>query len=186
MSRSRGQGPAELARAAAAELIYAVVYPGLLNEPAPVASGLATVGLGRAFEARERWLQSLAEPSDRELAELEAELVARPANSDDPALIALSGMAQRRKVDQPRALGHARKRHRALGAVPGEILTPNERDILRALALGLSSQEAADRLGIRADAVRAGLKRAMAKLGARSKLGALVVALRTGLIDLPA
>jgi DNA-binding CsgD family transcriptional regulator len=70
--------------------------------------------------------------------------------------------------------------------VPGEILTPNERDILRALALGLSSQEAADRLGIRADAVRAGLKRAMAKLGARSKLGALVVALRTGLIELPA
>jgi DNA-binding CsgD family transcriptional regulator len=42
----------------------------------------------------------------------------------------------------------------------------------------------ADRLGMDPDEVRRHLARAMAALGARSKLEAVVLALRAGLIDL--
>ena len=64
-------------------------------------------------------------------------------------------------------------------------LTPTERAVLEAAATGLSSEEAAERLSIGAEDARAALKRAMAALGARSKLEAVVLALRAGLIELP-
>jgi DNA-binding NarL/FixJ family response regulator len=57
--------------------------------------------------------------------------------------------------------------------------------VLEALATGLSSAEAAARLSLGLQDVRDCLKQAMAGLGARTKLEALVIAIRTGLIDPP-
>jgi DNA-binding CsgD family transcriptional regulator len=70
------------------------------------------------------------------------------------------------------------------GGGPGR-LTPREADILRRMATGLSSAEVAADLGLTADAVREHLKAAMLKLGARSKLEAIIIAVRSGQIRLP-
>ncbi len=60
-----------------------------------------------------------------------------------------------------------------------------ERLVLRLSATGLVTHEVADRLGVSPDEARFHVRRAMAALGARSKLEAVVLALRRGLIDLP-
>jgi DNA-binding CsgD family transcriptional regulator len=74
---------------------------------------------------------------------------------------------------------------RRRGAVSGERLTARERAVLEAMAAGLSSAEVAERLSISLEDARDGLKRAMAGLGARSKLEAIVIAIREGVIDPP-
>ena len=74
---------------------------------------------------------------------------------------------------------------RRYGAVSGERLTARERAVLEALATGLSSAEAAARLSLGLQDVRDCLKQAMAGLGARTKLEAIVVAISEGWIDPP-
>jgi DNA-binding NarL/FixJ family response regulator len=64
-------------------------------------------------------------------------------------------------------------------------LAPREREVLQVLAMGRSTEEAARQLGISVHTLRTHLKKAMTKLGARSKLEAILQALRTGLIELP-
>jgi DNA-binding CsgD family transcriptional regulator len=64
-------------------------------------------------------------------------------------------------------------------------LTARERDVLAVSATGRTSAEVAEVLGLSPDAVRASIASAITKLGARSKLEAVVVALRDGLIELP-
>ena len=66
----------------------------------------------------------------------------------------------------------------------GEPLTPRELEVLRALATGMSTDEAAAHLGITVHTMRTHLKNLMIKLEARSKLEAVLVALRGGLIQL--
>ncbi len=73
------------------------------------------------------------------------------------------------------------------GSDPGPAdlrLDPQARRFLAILATGLTTAEAADRLEIEPEAVRRHLRRAMRVLGARSKLQAVVVGLRLGLITL--
>jgi two-component system nitrate/nitrite response regulator NarL len=65
------------------------------------------------------------------------------------------------------------------------ILTAQERAVLAASAKGLGVIEVAQSLDLSPEAVRAAIASAAEKLGARSKLEAVVIALRTGLIDLP-
>jgi len=55
-----------------------------------------------------------------------------------------------------------------------------EREVLRLAAEGLVTAEVADRLGCSVDGVRAELRCAMSATGARSKLEAIVVAMRRG------
>lgn len=64
-------------------------------------------------------------------------------------------------------------------------LAPRERAVLQCLANGLSTDEVAVALGITPHTVRSHLKHAMAKLQVRSKLEAVIRALRLGLIKLP-
>jgi len=64
-------------------------------------------------------------------------------------------------------------------------LAPRERQVLETLARGSSTDEVADQLGITVHTVRTHLKNVLAKLNAHSKLEAVVIALRRGLIDLP-
>jgi two-component system, NarL family, response regulator DevR len=63
-------------------------------------------------------------------------------------------------------------------------ITDEERAVLTASARGLNVQEVADRLGTEPDAVRQSIASAMSKLGACSKLEAVIIALRRGLITL--
>jgi DNA-binding NarL/FixJ family response regulator len=66
-----------------------------------------------------------------------------------------------------------------------QTLAPRELEVLRVLATGLSTEEAASQLRITVHTLRTHLKKAMTKLGARSKLEAIILALREGLVELP-
>jgi two-component system nitrate/nitrite response regulator NarL len=70
--------------------------------------------------------------------------------------------------------------------VPALELTPLERAVLAASATGLCVAEVADFLDEPPEAVRRALASLITKLGASSKLEALVIAIRRGLIDIPA
>jgi DNA-binding NarL/FixJ family response regulator len=69
-------------------------------------------------------------------------------------------------------------------AGPPPRLTPREIEILRELAAGRSTSEIAEALFISPLTVRSHVKSILAKLGVRSKLEAVTVALRQGLIEL--
>ena len=82
-----------------------------------------------------------------------------------------------RPADPPRSAGEPPR--------PGAALTARERAVLRMLASGAAAAEAADRLGISRHTLRSHLKNAMAKLGARSKLQAIMIGLREGVLEPP-
>ena len=65
-------------------------------------------------------------------------------------------------------------------------LTPREREVLQALADGLSDKEIAQRLALRADTVRAHMTSILGKLGVQSRLQALVFAVRNGAVTIAA
>ena len=65
-------------------------------------------------------------------------------------------------------------------------ITDEERAMLAASARGLGTAEVAELLDRPPEYVRHSIASASAKLGARSKLEAVIIALRTGLIDPPA
>ena len=64
-------------------------------------------------------------------------------------------------------------------------LDPTERRVLELVATGLSTSEVAEQLGISVERARAYLPAIIEKLGATSKLEALIIAIRHGLIRLP-
>ena len=65
-----------------------------------------------------------------------------------------------------------------------EQLTPREREVLRALADGLSDKEIAERLHIGTGTVRNHFMNIFNKLGVHSRLQALVFAVRHGLVEI--
>ena len=67
----------------------------------------------------------------------------------------------------------------------GPTLEPSEQRVLELMAEGLSNRQVAGRLGMPVEEVHAALGAIRAKLGAGSKLEALIVAFRRGLIRLP-
>jgi DNA-binding CsgD family transcriptional regulator len=64
-------------------------------------------------------------------------------------------------------------------------LTAQESEILAASATGQTSEEVSERLGYSRKTVRECIATAIRKLGARSKLEAVIIALRYRLIDPP-
>jgi DNA-binding NarL/FixJ family response regulator len=64
-------------------------------------------------------------------------------------------------------------------------LTPRETEVLRSLADGMSTPEIADELGITRNTLRTHIHNIMGKLGARSKLEAVLTAIREGIVDPP-
>ncbi|WP_328643693.1 helix-turn-helix transcriptional regulator [Streptomyces canus] len=64
----------------------------------------------------------------------------------------------------------------------GIALAPRELDVLACVAAGATNAAAADRLGVRAETVKAYLRSAMRKLGARTRGEAVVAARRAGLL----
>jgi DNA-binding NarL/FixJ family response regulator len=68
---------------------------------------------------------------------------------------------------------------------PGDSLTAREREVLQAIADGLTADQAAARLGISSHTIRTHLRHSMEKLQARSRIEAIMIALRKGLIVIP-
>ncbi|MEU4745527.1 response regulator transcription factor, partial [Actinosynnema sp. NPDC023658] len=66
------------------------------------------------------------------------------------------------------------------GAVP---LTARERQALLLMAEGASTDEIGERMGVARNTVRNHVQRVLEKLGARSKLEAVAIARRDGLLD---
>ena len=66
-----------------------------------------------------------------------------------------------------------------------DALTPRETEVLRSLAEGYSTPEIADDLGITRNTLRTHIHNIMGKLGARSKLEAVLTAIRHGIVDPP-
>lgn len=64
-----------------------------------------------------------------------------------------------------------------------EALTDRERDVLRAMARGLSNGEIADALFIGENTVKTHVSRVFAKLGARDRAQAVVLAFQAGIAD---
>lgn len=77
----------------------------------------------------------------------------------------------------------ARRGGRCAGA-PGRgvQLAPRELDVLACVAAGATNAVAADRLGLRPETVKGYLRSAMRKLGAHTRLEAVVAARRAGLL----
>lgn len=72
---------------------------------------------------------------------------------------------------------------RLTGRTPGASLTARERETLSLLADGASTDEIGHRLGVARNTVRNHVQRVLDKLGARSKLEAVSIARREGLLD---
>lgn len=74
---------------------------------------------------------------------------------------------------------------RLTGRTPtaGATLTPRERETLLLLAGGASAAEVGERLGVALNTARNHVQRVLDKLGARSRLEAVAIARREGLID---
>lgn len=72
---------------------------------------------------------------------------------------------------------------RLTGRTPSATLTARERQALGHLADGASTAEVADRLGVAHNTARNHVQRVLEKLGARSKLEAVAIARREGLLD---
>ncbi|MEU4804448.1 response regulator transcription factor [Actinosynnema sp. NPDC023587] len=68
-------------------------------------------------------------------------------------------------------------------SVAGSSLTSRERETLSLLADGASTEEIGQRLGVARNTVRNHVQRVLDKLGARSKLEAVSIARREGLLD---
>jgi LuxR family transcriptional regulator, quorum-sensing system regulator SdiA len=69
------------------------------------------------------------------------------------------------------------------GNAPTLRLSPAEERALRLAAYGLTRPEAAQRVGVSKETIKAQLDSARAKLGARTTTQAVAMAIRTGLID---
>ncbi|MGI5271265.1 response regulator [Nonomuraea sp. CA-218870] len=69
------------------------------------------------------------------------------------------------------------------GRAGGDGLTGRERETLHLLAEGVSTDQVSERLGIARNTARNHIQRVLEKLGARSKLEAVAIARRRGLLD---
>jgi len=75
-----------------------------------------------------------------------------------------------------------------LGRTPSHeapVLSPREREVMALLAKGLKGPDVAERLAISPDTVRTHVENAMQRLGARTRVHAIAIALRHGLIEIP-
>ena len=86
-------------------------------------------------------------------------------------------------VELLRFAGHQREQEREARQA-ASCLTPREIEVLRVLADGLDGKKIAERLGISDKTERNHMASILTKLGAHSRLQALVFALRYGLVDL--
>ena len=81
-------------------------------------------------------------------------------------------------------LAASQREREAAARSASERLTPREKEILQGLGQGLNNKEIARRMGVAVDTERNYMATLMTKLGAHTRLQALVTASRHGLVDL--
>jgi PAS domain S-box-containing protein len=69
------------------------------------------------------------------------------------------------------------------GSAPTTRLTPRQQEVLRFLGAGLTTREMADRMSLSIETVRNHVRMVLAQLGARSRLEAVLLAHRRGLLE---
>lgn len=90
-------------------------------------------------------------------------------------------LSQQEVIEAVRFVNRQRREDREAQLTIGK-LTPREREVLQALAEGLSDKEIAERLYVGIGTVRTHITSILAKLGVQSRLQALVFAVRHGLV----
>jgi DNA-binding NarL/FixJ family response regulator len=79
----------------------------------------------------------------------------------------------------------ARRLSDVMRPVTGQTLSPREREVLFLLATGLTNEELATQLGLSAETTRTQIRNSMRKLGARTRVEAVALAVSRGEITLP-
>ncbi len=92
-------------------------------------------------------------------------------------------LSQQEVIDAVRYTGRERRQHGETQLLIAK-LTPREHEILQALAEGLGDKEIAGRLHVSTGTVRTHITSILSKFGLRSRLQALVFALRHGLVGI--
>ena len=92
-------------------------------------------------------------------------------------------LSPRELIEFLRLAGQSREEEREARASIGQI-TPREREVLQTLAEGLSNKEIAARLHMSVDTERTHMMNILNKLGVHSRLQALLLAARHGLVEL--
>ena len=97
-------------------------------------------------------------------------------------VVAVKAAANDEAVISPEMLARLLPRMRRTGGAGSTTLTDRERDVLELVAGGLQNAAIADQLHVSVHTVRNHIANLSAKLGAHSKLEALSIAIRSGLI----
>jgi DNA-binding NarL/FixJ family response regulator len=92
-------------------------------------------------------------------------------------------LTQQEVIEALRFIGRERESHREAQAL-SEKLTPREREVLQALAEGLSDKEIAQRLHLGVGTVHSHVTNILSKLEVSSRLQALVFAVRHGVVTI--
>ena len=100
-------------------------------------------------------------------------------------IAAIRSAAAGEAVVNPTMLARVLPRLASRHSMPTDQLTRRELEVLGVMASGGSNQAIADRLFISRDTVRNHVASVLQKLGAHSKLEAVAIALRRGIIDAP-
>ncbi|MEW1849309.1 response regulator transcription factor [Streptomyces albidoflavus] len=174
--------------------VRGVLY-GALRAPTPVgdrtlsAAVAAARDIEQALVAREEAAHLLSRAGEpprtsspaawEEVREIHGELRTLAGRLPDPALRAelLAACTRLARAGQPGAVAPP-----GAPKLPPTVLTPREVDVLVCVAGGATNAAVAGRLGVRPETVKGYLRSAMRKLGAHTRLEAVVAARRLGLL----
>ena len=132
--------------------------------------------------------QAAADPARwEEVREAHGALRALAQRVADPSLrqemLAACGRLAAASSGRPGAVGgEAREGGADRAGGRGPVLSPREVDVLACVALGATNADVAERLGLRPETVKGYLRSAMRKLGAHTRLQAVIAARRSGLL----
>ena len=169
---------AELIRTSAPDVL-------LLDHRLPDGDGVAAIGRLRELRPSMAVIVLTASPSEHLMvAAVEAGVSGFLSKTRSLAEVtsAVRAAAVGEAVISPEMLARLLPRLGGTGQVGAATLTEREREILGLIAQGLSNAAIAERLFVSVNTVRNHVANLLAKLGARSKLEALSIAIRDGLL----
>jgi DNA-binding NarL/FixJ family response regulator len=169
---------AELIRTTAPDVL-------LLDHRLPDGDGVAAIGRLRELRPSMAVIILTASPSEHLMvAAVEAGVSGFLSKTRSLAEVtsAVRAAAVGEAVISPEMLARLLPRLGGTGRVGAATLTEREREILGLIAQGLSNAAIAERLVVSVNTVRNHVANLLAKLGARSKLEALSIAIREGLL----
>ena len=100
----------------------------------------------------------------------------------DEVVAAVRAVAAGESLLFPESVRRMALRHTARASYEGPALTPRETEVLTLVARGLSNPEIAETLVVGVETVRTHVANVLAKLGARDRTQAVVIAYETGLV----